>query len=105
MEATAKKRPKALTSVTNPADVKLDDDIAAFVLEDLEDRDIDAALQDNLVQKAAGLASGKGQCHAMNNVKNATLRNRCSSYSKKGTNLCDRHFKVREAGKLVVKVD
>ena len=96
---------RVMPYINDPADVPLDDDIAAFSLKDLEDRDIDAAIQDNLVQKAASLASGKGQCHAINNAPNPKMKNRCSGHAKKGSLLCDRHFKRWEAGYVVVEVD
>jgi len=91
--------------VNDPADVPLDEDIAAFKLEDLVQRDVEAAAQEILVQKQIELSSGKRQCAAMNHANNPALKQRCSAATKKGQNLCGRHFDQQANGKVLILAD
>jgi hypothetical protein len=91
--------------INDPVDVLLDDDIAAFKLEDLVQRDIEAAVQEILVQKQIELSSGKRQCRAMNYANNPALKTRCSAANKKGEHLCHFHFKRQTEGKTLVLAD
>ena len=96
---------KVLPHINNPSDVPLDNDIAAFSLKDLVQKDVDAATQEILVQRQIQLSSGKGQCSAMNHAKNPALKTRCSAATKKGQNLCGRHLDQQAKGKVLVLAD
>ena len=96
---------RIMPSVNDPADVPLDEDISAFKLEDLVQRDVEAAAQEILVQKQIELSSGKRQCQAMSHAKNPALKQRCSAATKKGELLCGYHFKRQTEWKKLVLAD
>jgi hypothetical protein len=87
--------------INDPADVLLDEDISAFKLEDLVPEEISAATQAILIQRQIELSSSTNQCIAWNNAKNPALKHRCSSSTKKGVNLCSRHYKLQQEGRAV----
>lgn len=82
--------------------IALDDDIAAFSLEDMNEAETKKLINEAVVEKAAELHSSELQGHAVNSPNNPTKRKRCSKARKKGGVLCDRHHKAQVAGKVVV---
>ena len=96
---------RILPYINNPTDLKLDLDIAAFKLEDLVQKEINATTQEILIQRQIELSSSSNQCSAWNHPKNPAKKTRCSQASKKNSTLCFRHSKLQEEGRTVVLVD
>ena len=96
---------RILPYINNPTDLKLDLDIAAFKIEDLVQKEINATTQEILIQRQIELSSSSNQCSAWNHPKNPAKKTRCSQASKKNSTLCFRHSKLQEEGRNVVLVE
>ena len=82
--------------------IALDQDVAAFKMEQLKSEETDEFISAAVIRKAQDEGSSGLCCEALNSPGNPKLRKRCSQARKSDCNLCHRHWAQQEKGKKQV---